>query len=73
MPAVDPHLLQARREAAGLTREQTATALGKSYTAIQAYELGNVVPPGNVLVAMARLYRVAVEELCRDADPAGAR
>jgi transcriptional regulator with XRE-family HTH domain len=73
MPIVDHNLLRTARERAGLTRERAGTALGKSYPAIQAYERGVIVPPGNVLVAMARLYRVAVEDLCRDADPAGAR
>ena len=67
MPTVDPNQLRARREAAGLTREQAATALAKSFKAIEAYERGANVPPGNVLVAMARLYGVAVEDLCREA------
>ncbi len=73
MPTVDPNQLRARREAAGLTREQAATALAKSFKAIEAFERGANVPPGNVLVAMARLYGVAVEDLCRDGEPAGAR
>jgi transcriptional regulator with XRE-family HTH domain len=73
MPAVDHNLLRTARERAGLTREQAGTALGRSYPAIQAYERGVIVPPGNVLVAMARLYGVRVEDLCRDDEPAGAR
>jgi len=73
MATVDPNRLRARREAAGLTREQTATALAKSFKAIEAYERGANVPPGNVLVAMAQLYGVTVEDLCRDDAPAGAR
>jgi transcriptional regulator with XRE-family HTH domain len=71
MPVV-PSLLRAARVAANLSRTEAGAQLGKSYPAMEAYERGAVVPPGNVLVAMARLYGVAVEELCRDIDPAGA-
>jgi transcriptional regulator with XRE-family HTH domain len=73
MPTVDHTLLRTRREAAGLTREQVATALTKSFKAIEAYERGANVPPGNVLIALAGLYGVRVEDLCRDDEPAGAR
>jgi len=73
MPTIDHNLLRAAREAAGLTREQAGTALARSYPAIQAYERGVIVPPGTVLIAMARLYGVAVEDLCRDDKPAGVR
>jgi transcriptional regulator with XRE-family HTH domain len=73
MPTVDRNLLRAAREAAGLTREQAATALTKSFKAIEAYERGANVPPGNVLIAMAGLYGVRVEALCSDGNPVGTR
>jgi transcriptional regulator with XRE-family HTH domain len=71
MPSVNPAGLRDARVAAGLSREQVALARGKSYLTIRSYELGQVVPPGNELVALAALYGVKVEDLCREA-PAGA-
>ena len=74
MPGIDPSKLRAMREAASLRREAVAIALGKSYHTIQAYEVGQAVPPGDVLVALAALYGVSVESLCTDDDePVGAR
>jgi transcriptional regulator with XRE-family HTH domain len=73
MPAIDPAKLREARERAGLSREQVAIALGKSFHTIQAYEIRPIIPPGNVLVALAGLYGVTVEDLCRDQAPAGAR
>jgi DNA-binding XRE family transcriptional regulator len=73
MPAIDPARLRAAREYAGLGREYVAITLGRSYHTIQAYETGQAVPPGNVLVTLAALYGVTVEDLCRGEAPAGAR
>lgn len=74
MSRIDPPKLRARREAARLRREAVAVALGKSYRTIEAYETGQNIPPGDVLVALAALYGVAVEDLCTDdAAPVGAR
>lgn len=72
MPAINPASLRAAREAAGLSRELTSIRLGKSFHTLVAYESGQAVPPGNVLVAMASLYGVQVEALCAEA-PAGAQ
>jgi transcriptional regulator with XRE-family HTH domain len=71
MPAIDPAKLRAAREHAGLRREPVAIAVGKSYHTVAAYESGQAAPPGNVLVTLAHLYGVTVEDLCREA-PAGA-
>lgn len=71
-PRVDPAKLRAAREARGLSREVAATSIGRTYPSIQSYENGVNVPPGNVLMALARLYGVAAEDLCRDDAPAGA-
>jgi transcriptional regulator with XRE-family HTH domain len=73
MPSVDPGLLRAAREQAGLSREFVAISLGRSHRTIVAYESGQACPPGGVLVRLAALYRVPVEALCRDDAPAGAR
>jgi transcriptional regulator with XRE-family HTH domain len=70
----NPAVLRAARERAGETRETAATAAGVSYSAIQAYELGRSDPSARVLLALAALYDVTVEELCTAEDdaPAGA-
>ena len=69
----DPCRLRAAREAVGLRRETVADRLGISHSAVFAYESGRADPSARVLVALARLYRVAVEELCTAGDlPAGA-
>jgi len=69
MPVIDKTRLRAAREQRGLTREIVALSIGKTYRTIAAYESGQAVPPGNVLVALANLYRVAVEDLCSERTP----
>jgi len=71
MPVIDKTRLRAARERAGYSREYAALCLGKTCRTIEAYERGTAVPPGNVLVALAALYSVKVEALCRD-EMAGA-
>ena len=73
MLSVGPGLLRAAREHAGLSREIVAISLGRTVRTIIAYESGQVCPPGDVLVQLAHLYRVQVESLCTDDEPAGAR
>ncbi len=70
---IDPAKLRGAREASGLSREEAATSIGRTYPSIQSYENGVNVPPGNVLIALAALYGVTVEDLCRHDTPAGAR
>ena len=70
---IDPAKLRAARKARGLSREVAATSIGRTYPSIQSYENGVNVPPGNVLIALAALYGVAVGDLCRHDAPAGAR
>jgi transcriptional regulator with XRE-family HTH domain len=71
LPITDPFRLRAARERAGLRRETVAEALGLSYGAVVAYERGASDPSARVLVGLARLYGVTVEDLCT--APAGAR
>jgi transcriptional regulator with XRE-family HTH domain len=73
MPGDFPAKLRAAREAVDLRREEVAVDLHKSYRTIEAYETGQNIPPGDVLVALAKLYGVTVESLCSDDAPAGAR
>jgi DNA-binding XRE family transcriptional regulator len=70
---IDNIRVRGARERAGFSRERAALSLDKTYRTIEAYERGSVIPPGNVLVAMAALYGVTVEDLCSDEAPAGAR
>jgi transcriptional regulator with XRE-family HTH domain len=71
LPITDPFRLRDARERAGLRRETVAEALGLSYGAVVAYERGATDPSARVLVGLARLYQVTVEDLC--IAPAGAR
>jgi transcriptional regulator with XRE-family HTH domain len=71
MPQIDRIKLRQARQHAGLTREAVALTLGKSSRTIDAYEHGQAIPPGNVLVTLAHLYGVTVEALCHEV-PAGA-
>ena len=71
--AIDPARLRAVRESRDLRRETVAEAVGISHAAVVAYERGVSDPSARVLVALARFFGVAVEELCRDETPAGAR
>jgi DNA-binding XRE family transcriptional regulator len=73
MPSIDPIRLRRARERAGLRREPVAVAVDRSTKTIECYESGAVTPPGDILVALAALYGVTVEDLCRDETPAGAR
>ncbi len=73
MPSIDPALLKSAREQAGLSREFVAITFSRSYHAVRSWESGQACPPGDVLVQLAALYRVPVEALCADPDPAGAR
>jgi transcriptional regulator with XRE-family HTH domain len=73
MPVVDPARLKAARQHAGMSRESVAIEVGRGYLAVRSWELGQAVPPGNVLIHLATLYGTAVEDLCRDEAPAGAR
>jgi transcriptional regulator with XRE-family HTH domain len=56
--------LRAARQAAGLRLEKVAVEIGRSYNTVRQYESGVQRPPSNVLVALAELYGVSVEDLC---------
>jgi transcriptional regulator with XRE-family HTH domain len=60
---ISPTRLRAAREAAGLSRERAAVAIGRSYRSICQYEDGYNRPPANVLLALAEVYGVSVEDL----------
>ncbi len=62
--------LQVARQQAGLSREQLAIDVGKSWTTIRAYELGAVTPPLAVLVRIAADLDVTVGDLLDEQVPA---
>lgn len=51
------------RVAAGLTQIQAGAAFNLGQPAVSAYEVGRAYPPGHVVLVMARLYNVGIEEL----------
>jgi len=63
-PRLDPVRLREARRRCGLRQEDVAARLGYSRHAVTAYELGYRTPPSNVLIAMAAMYGVTVEQLC---------
>jgi transcriptional regulator with XRE-family HTH domain len=63
---ISPARLRSAREAAGLSRERAAIAVGRSYRSICQYEDSWSRPPIDVLLALAELYDVAVEDLTDD-------
>ena len=54
--------LRAAREAAGIRRELAAVKVNRSFRSIVAYENGTATPSSRVLVDLAALYGVAVED-----------
>lgn len=70
MPTASPPFatnLKAARERAGLSREQAAVAVGRTWSSLAAYERGVVTPPLNVLDRLANVYGVRISQLV---DPA---
>jgi len=58
------------RQAAGLTQREVATALGIKSPSVAQWEGGRSRPDIERLPALARLYKVTVEELCGADFPA---
>ncbi|MGI8310352.1 helix-turn-helix domain-containing protein [Saccharopolyspora hattusasensis] len=55
--------LRSAREAAGLSREQVAIHIGRSWQAVRGYERGMWTPPLDRLQALAALYGVTLDDL----------
>jgi len=62
--------LKEARQRAGLSREQSAVAVGRSLYSVAAYELDKVDPPLSVLHDLAAVYGVPVAALFPDNAPA---
>ncbi len=72
MPTASPPYatnLKAARERAGLSREQAALAVGRTWSSMAAYERGVVTPPLAVLDRLAGVYGVRLSELIEPAVP----
>ena len=63
MTTFSPERLRAAREAAGLTPEQLATAVGRSSFATRWYEGGRIVPPTQVVGRLADALGCPVADL----------
>lgn len=66
--------LRARREAAGLTREQLAVYAGTSARTVQRTEVGRTIPRLSTLIAIAAVLDCSAADLLQDngAPPQGA-
>ena len=60
--------LRDARNAAGLTQESAAESLGVSRQTVSKWENGSADPSTTNLLALAKLYGVAAEELLRGID-----
>lgn len=55
-----------------MSQDQVAEIFGKQKTAISAYEKGKSVPPGDVLVSLAQLFEVSIDDfVLRDIEKEG--
>ncbi len=66
MSRFDPSKLIAARTRAGLSREQVAVAVCRSYESISFYERGHVKPPTPVIERLAGLFGIRAGDLFDD-------
>jgi transcriptional regulator with XRE-family HTH domain len=57
-----PRRVREARAAAGLTREEAAVAIGRSFQTIRSYEEGRISPPAAMLGRLAAALGVGVED-----------
>lgn len=57
MKQIDRNIYQSARLAAGFTQERAAECLGVSVRSLAAYESGERIPPDDIAVSMADIYR----------------
>jgi len=62
----DPARLRAARQKTGLSQRAVAARLGRCGAAITQYETGTRMPSAAILISLAELYGVKVEELCSE-------
>jgi transcriptional regulator with XRE-family HTH domain len=72
MFSVSPRRLRSAREYAHLSREQVAVAVCRSFPTIVSYERGTILPPADMLAALAELYGCDVRDFYAD-EPVAAR
>ena len=72
MRVVTGPLIKAERIAYRDSRELTGLVVGKTTRTVEAYETGQIIPPANVLAALADRYGVPIDSFYSDveADPA---
>lgn len=57
-----PRRLVASRRGAGMTREQVAVAIARSWTSVKQYERGVVIPPAPVLARLADVLGCTIDD-----------
>jgi transcriptional regulator with XRE-family HTH domain len=67
----DPDRLIALRTKAGLSREQLAVMLGRSYFSVRFYELGKINPPTAIIGRLASLLDCAPSDFFTDEELVG--
>lgn len=55
--------LKALRKSRGLTQKQLGEQIHKSKAAIGSYEQGVQIPPTDVLISLAKLYHLSLDDL----------
>jgi transcriptional regulator with XRE-family HTH domain len=66
MLSFDPGRLRAARQAAGLSREALAVAVGGSYSSVTRWETGRCAPCGDVLGQLADALSCNIGDLFTD-------
>lgn len=56
--------LKVLRNSKGLTQKQLGEMIHKSKAAVGSYEQGVQAPPTDVLISLARIFRVSLDDLC---------
>lgn len=54
------------REKAGMTQKEVAKAVGVDQSAVSFWETGKTAPRASILLILAKLYGVTVDELLKD-------
>lgn len=59
---------QKAREKCGMTQREVAAAIGIDQSAVSLWETGRTAPRASILVKLAKLYGVSVDELLSESE-----
>lgn len=60
--------LQKAREKSGMTQREVAAAIGVDQSAVSLWETGRTMPRASVLIRLAKLYGVTVDDLLSESE-----